>query len=89
MCPSGPGRTARHNALRDAWADILDELHGGPRIETYVESFTKPGKEAWLDLTATTALPLANTYYDITIRHPLAARYVSQAARKSGATAVK
>eukprot|EP00975_Prorocentrum_lima_P018943 3990162-Prorocentrum_lima.AAC.1 len=34
-------------------------------------------------------MALANIYFEITIRHPLAARYVSAAAKESGAAARK
>ena len=73
-CESGPLRTRRHDALADAYADIVEECGALARREVFVQELTGT-KEAWLDVWAYGVHGLADLLLDITVRHPGAARY--------------
>ena len=86
-CPCGPLTNQCHNGLSDRWCDILEETEVCTRRDLYVPALSTPAEEAWLDVGTFGLGPLAQQLFDITVRHPGAARYANHASSEDGATA--
>ena len=87
ICPCGPLTNLCHDGLSDLWCDVLDETGLCTRRELYVPSLSTPQQEAWLDVGTFGSGELAQRLFDITVRHPGAARYADAATKDDGATA--
>ena len=78
-----------HDSIADQWADILEDTGACTRRELYVHALSTPEHEAWLDIGTFGYGPLGHQLFDVTVRHPAAARYADAAADTDGATAAK
>ena len=87
-CEGGPLRTARHDALADVYAEILEEIGAIARREVFVAELSG-AKEAWLDVWAYGVLEIPDALLNIAVRHPRAERYQPAAALEAGAAAQK
>ena len=87
ICPCGPLTNLCHDALADRWCDIIEDTSACTRRELYVPSLSTPDQDAWLDIGTFGTGPLGQQLFDITVRHPGAARYVDAAADTDGAAA--
>ena len=87
ICPCGPLTNFCHDGLCDRWCDVLEETDLCTRRELYVPSLSTPKLEAWLDVGTFGPGVLGQQLFDITVRHPGAARYADAAAGTDGATA--
>ena len=87
ICPCGPLTNLCHDGLSDLWCDVLDETGLCTRRELFVPSLSTPQQEAWLDVGTFGSGELAQRLFDITVRHPGAARYADAATKDDGATA--
>ena len=73
-----------HEELADIWADIMEETGATVRRELFVQDMSSPQREAWLDVAAYGVPELAGLLFDVTVRHPRAARYIPAAANVDG-----
>ena len=87
VCPCGPLTNLCHDGLCDRWCDVLDETGVCTRRDLYVPELSTPAKEAWLDVGTFGAGELGQQLFDVTVRHPCAARYAAAAAEIDAATA--
>ena len=87
ICPCGPLTNQCHDALSDRWCDIIEDTGACTRRELFVPSLSTPDHDAWLDVGTFGTGPLGQQLFDITVRHPGAARYVDAAADADGAAA--
>ena len=87
VCPCGPLTNLCHNGLADRWCDVLEETGVCTRRELYVPTLSTVAQEAWLDVGTFGPGDLGQQLFDITVRHPGAARYADAAAVTTGATA--
>ena len=87
ICPCGPLTNLCHDGLADSWCDVLDETGVCTRRELFVPALSTPQKEAWLDVGTFGPGELGQRLFDVTVRHPGAARYAAKAADADGATA--
>ena len=86
-CPCGPLTNFCHDGLADRWCDCLEETGLCTRRELFVPALCTPQKEAWLDIGTFGPGELGQQLFDVTVRHPAAARYEQAAANSDGATA--
>ena len=85
-CPVGPLRTRRHDDLADDYASILEECGAISRREAFVLEFSS-AEEAWLDVWSYGIPELTDLLLDISVRNPLADRYLAKATEVPGAAA--
>ena len=89
ICPCGPLTNLLHDGLCDVWCDILDETGVCTRRELYVPALSTPQKDAWLDIGSFGPGEFGQLLFDVTVRHPGAARYTAAAAATDAATAAQ
>ena len=73
-CSTGPLRIRRHDDLVNCLADIVDETGAHVRREGYMRTSTPEG-DAWLDVWAFGGMHVPELILDVTVRHPVVARY--------------
>ena len=86
-CKCGPFRNFRHNDVAEVYADIIEEVGGYSRREVFVPEFSTNNKEAWLDVWGYGVPELPDCLLDITVRHPVASRYLPGSAQTAGGAA--
>jgi len=67
--------------------DIIDECGAHVRREAYMKSFSTEASDAWLDIWAFGGLHVPEPILDMTVRHPVVARYQPAASQRAGAAA--
>ena len=88
-CSNGPLRIRRHEDIADSLADMIDETGAHVRREAYMKVFSTEAADAWLDIWAFGGMHLPELIIDVTVRHPVVARYQPNASSQPGAAAAE
>ena len=88
-CANGPLRIRRHEDVADCVADMIDETGAHVRREAYLKAFRTESSDAWLDIWAFGGMHLPELIVDVTLRHPMVARYQPRASRTAGYAAAE
>ena len=75
ICPCGPLRIRRHDAIADELADCIAETGAHVRREAWIREFVTPEADAVLDIWAFGGQGIQDLLVDVTICHPMAAKY--------------
>lgn len=86
-CSIGPLRIKRHDDVADCLADIIDECGAHVRRETYMKNFSTEASDAWLDIWVFGGLHVPELILDMTVCHPVVARYQPRVSQRAGTAA--